>query len=154
MRERWQNLSQRERVLVSLIAIIVGLWVLYRIIWFPLYHLNQRTYQDIQSKNNMIHLLETMQGSPLIKRVTQSSPIQLLPTVQQSIQQANLSGSLTSISQTNSQTLQLSFQQVAVTSWLKWLQSLMSTSPVAIDTWQATRTSDGIANIELTLIQR
>ena len=94
MRERWQNLSQRERVwLASLRSLLVC--GCYRIIWFPLYHLNQRTYQDIQSKNNMINLLETMQGSPLIKHVSNVTGT-ITPTVQQSIQQANLSGSLTS----------------------------------------------------------
>ena len=31
MRERWQNLSQRERVLVSLIAIIVGILSVWRV---------------------------------------------------------------------------------------------------------------------------
>jgi type II secretory pathway component PulM len=152
MLDKWKGLSGRERFIITVLFVIVGIWLVYQLICLPLYDLNKSSYNKIESTNRFISLLDEMQGSPLLSRVSSNGSLQLLPTTQQVLQQAHISSSVTKVDQVNSKAIELTFKGVVVADYMQWLQHMLSSYPVAISSLHMSRVSSGVADIDVALL--
>jgi type II secretory pathway component PulM len=154
----WSQLGQREQRMLSIGAIAVAFFILYAGIWMPIQdHLadmrvsigkDQKTLQWMQSADKEISHLEG-QSKQQKKSVT---PVELLSIVQQTVEEAELSSSLTSSKQASGDSIVLHFQKTDFDRLMAMLIITLKEQNVTVTQFSATAANaPGVVNADVTL---
>lgn len=130
MKERWNNLTLREKQTLSLGVLVIGILIIYLLVLSPLnnkvntmrdqIHHNQDLLAWMQQTDKQIQdLAKTAQPTPTV-HATGS----LLSIVQKQINRTPLVSSLKQLHQGENDSVQMSFQQVDFDQLMAWLIQL------------------------------
>lgn len=157
IRAWWENLLERERRMLSVGGFIVGILVIYALIWSPLSNLVFDYKTQVTSKRQLLVFLQ--RASQKISQL-QSSGISvdasvksggLLTVVEQSLSSQQLSHYLKQVQQPTQNQITLNFDNVPFDKLMQWLQMLITTQGVRVVHFSATRLSMGEANVQVVL---
>lgn len=146
---RWRRFSTREQQSVTVLAIAV----LVAVIYFGVVEPVNDTISDLQQRISLqqavlVHIQPEISAATSLKSTTKAQPVaaaDLLPTVDQSLQQIGLHKAVTEIRQTGSNQVQITFTSVPFDSLVTWLVQLWQTHQIQttrIDVQRATTLGD------------
>ena len=153
----WENLSERDRRVLTIGGIISIILIIYLFIWNPLANavVNQKT--DIKKQQSLLHYLQqsaikiqTFRASG-VSATTKTSEA-LLTLIETSLSSQQLSGFLQQVQQPQDNQAELTFERAPFDKLMRWLQTLWSTQGVSATTFSATRLSVmGTVDVVMTL---
>jgi type II secretory pathway component PulM len=130
MKERWGDLSMREKQAMRLGTAITIMVLMYGLIWTPLHNyiltLRHQTAQQralltwLQTADQQIRTAEGMRQ----KSTPTHSAAARLSIIQNSLKQSQLEKNVSQLTQTENDVVQLNFQQVAFDPLIAWLTQL------------------------------
>jgi type II secretory pathway component PulM len=126
MKERWANLSLREKQTTTLGALGAAILLCYTLIWSPLSEKLDQLRHQIKSDQS---LLSWMQESnkriealeKTAEHISHKTNGSLLGNIQTSVNNSTLAKQLVQLQQSENDTVQLHFQQVGFDNFIKWL---------------------------------
>lgn len=157
MKDWWMNLAIREKQTLALGAVLVGIFIIYAIIFAPLsssvgnlrekIHKNQMLLTWMQESDKRIQFLEKKpQTAP------EKSSASLLSIVQDDINQNPIAKTVSQLQQADSDTIQLHLQAVSFDNMIKWLATLCQQQHLAVNQLTITNgTAIGVVDAELRL---
>lgn len=158
MRERWDNLALREKQMLILGAVVVGVLLIYLLIWTPLINKNENLREQIHQNQA---LLAWMQDADkrirLIEKTASKNPPvhttgSLLGLVQKQLNLSPLVSSLTQLHQVENNAVQLTFQKVDFDKMMAWLIQMARQHELIVSQMSVTpTTTPGMVSIELVL---
>lgn len=138
IKEKWQQLSLREKQAVSLGAVVVTIFIFYQAIWKPaLDHLaslrskiisDQKTLAFMRAADNALQKSEKLSS---VKNQNSSVP-GLLSQLKNQINAAGLEQSLTQLKQSANERVEIHFQKVEFDKLMALLIKIMKENPVTI----------------------
>jgi general secretion pathway protein M len=154
----WESLANRERLMITIAGVFVGILFVYGVIWSPL----SSAVEDYQTQvNSQQHLLAYLQAASRkiqqlkaegIEASTGSSQTDLLSLAEQTLSQQGLSIYLKQVQQPKQNQIQLTLENVPFDKLMQWTQQLSNTQGVHVVTLNATRLPIvGTANVDMTL---
>jgi general secretion pathway protein M len=158
IRSWWENLQDRERRMLSVGAPVVGILVIYALIWSPLSDSVTDHKMQVASQKQLLVFLQ--RASRKISQL-QASGISvdasvesggLLTLVEQSLSSQQLSNYLKQVQQPTQNQIRLNFEDVPFDKLMQWLQMLITTHGIRVERFSATRLSKmGEANVQVVL---
>lgn len=156
MKDWWMNLAIREKQMAALGILLVGLFIIYEIMFAPLLgsvdnlrdkiHKNQSLLTWMESSDKRIQFLEK---SPQTKEKSSAS---LLSIVQDDINKNPIAKSISQLQQADNDTIQLHLQNVSFDNMIKWLATLCQQQHLMINQLTITTgSSAGMVDAELRL---
>lgn len=144
LKEKWQNLSDRERLSVSVVGILLAIMVVYYGIINPL-------ASAVDSVKQQVNVQQTLAAwmAPRVAALTQlkiSAPTQvilpanLLATVDTQLKQSAMAGAVTQISQTNVNQVQVTLKEVPFDELMTWLVQQWQQSQIQVSDFSAEKT--------------
>lgn len=156
MRDKWQQRSPRERRLISLGGLVVGILIFYLLIWSPLESAVTQQHQLQQTTQQLYAWMQ--EKSVLIARLKQATggvrgrPTSLLLVTERSLAQAKLASYIKKVEQPDQTSLALQLDAIPFDGFISWLQRLDSQYAISIKSVKVKRTAvTGVVDIELTL---
>lgn len=133
MKNYWNSLNERERNLLSLMGIVVGLYLLYLLIISPIQNQLEEKRQRLISQQDTLLWMQKLQasGKPA-KNLLPLSKNQLPGMISQQLKTANLSRFSYQIEQTGTGDTQLQFEQVPFKTFFVWLKKIHETYQINI----------------------
>ena len=144
MRERWQQLQNRERGLIVLAAVVIVLVLLWTFVWEPLQQSSQDNRARIAEQQSLLLWLESIEPEVQRLRAEQNartgignrSPISL---IDQTARAAGLAGALQRIEPASSNQVRVVFEQVEFAGLMEWLSSLLAEQPYRVEQFSGQR---------------
>lgn len=156
LEQRWQSLAPRERKMLAVCAIVVGLLFLYYVIIQPLSNKVTQLQQDVQTQTELLAWMQ-----PRVQRLqaqTQKTPArqlttsQLLQMLNTSLKRTDFANNLQEVSQTQDGGVQITLQKVPFDKLVTWLVQQQKANHVEVSRMSAQRTdSIGLANVVLAI---
>lgn|SRR3990167_4930716 len=155
----WFGLSDRERRLLTIGGIFLGLFLFYVLVWSPLSSLVSTYHTRVTTEQSLLLYLQSAQEK--IRdyeargiHVSDVGQKDLLTTIEQSAAQHQLSAFLKQVEQPESHHIQLTFEKVPFDQCMEWLQELSMNSGIRVVTLSADRltTPIGTANLKIMLM--
>lgn len=135
----WEPLAPREKQVVIIGSIIVGLLILYYLIWSPyLNHMNNLRENIVSQEKNLAWMqtanneIDRIAGQDSNKNKI-TSPVALLGLLQQQINQAGLSTQLTQLKQASDDSVEMHFQKVSFDALMKMLITAIKGQAITIN---------------------
>lgn len=155
---RWDNLLDRERQILSIGGVLVGILFIYAVIWSPLSNAvaNQKTrlqsqQQLLQYIQNANRLIAQYKASGIAVHVA-TTDTNLLSEAQKTLSKQGLSVFLKQVQQPTSNQLSLTFDAVPFDHLMAWLENLTTTRGVKVLQLSATRLPEmGMAEVKVVL---
>lgn len=158
MKDWWMNLSLREKQTVALGTLLLGLFIIYEIMFAPLsssvdnlrdkIHKNQTLLTWMQQSDKRIQFLEKAPPQTSSEKASAS----LLSIVQDDINKNPIAKSISQLQQADSDTIQLHLQNVSFDNTIKWLATLCQQQHLVINQLTIiTGTTAGMVDAELRL---
>lgn len=157
MRERWQNLSLREKQSVAAAGVVVGLFLIYILIWSPLTSKTDELRDSIKHEQSLLSWMQEADKEmrnyvPQSEGKTFTSTAALLAWVQASVQQSSLSKQLTQLRARGTDSIELQMQNVSFDEFIAWLMKAQSQQHFKINQLSVTKTNvPGVVQVELVL---
>lgn len=159
MKEWWNNLGLREKQYVTGGIIFLTLFLLYEILWAPFssvndslrseIHHNQKLLSWMQEANQHIQLTESMSQNNTSSR----SSAALLSLLQKEINQSTFANNVQQISQSENNSVQITFLKVNFDSLIKWLTQLWQKHNLSVHQINATPNGAlGIVDVTVVLV--
>ena len=158
LREWWANLSQQEKRAVSIGGSILGLFLLYTIVWSPSLDHLAAMRKRIKSDE---HTLSWMQGANAkIKALSNRNestgqtvtPVALMSELQKQINQNSLGQSLKQLKQAGNDTIEISFKQVNFDKAIDFLIAMMKQYKFSVEQMSSIADKEsGMVDLELIL---
>jgi type II secretory pathway component PulM len=152
----WQNLSQRDRVIVFYAGIVCAFMLFYLLVLSPL---SEKNAALIESNAQTKELIGWMQNSKV--QLTQlqhqeknkaSANVSLLSAIEQSVKRNRLESAAGEIKQQEKNHVQISFAQVDFLAVMRWIEDVQVTTASKIDKVTLQKTDKpGIVHVDLTL---
>lgn len=133
MMQYWNNLNDRERLLLSLGLSIVAIYLIYLLIYAPLSKSVHHKSLQLLEKQDTLTWMKKINGE--IQKETPAELIsntKLLSLVDSQLREGELKNFSHQLQQTNSGEIQLSFDEAPFNAFLAWLWSLQSTYSIAL----------------------
>jgi len=155
MKDWWINLSAKEKQTVSIGSIVVGIFLVYQLIWLPIANSteqlrekvlhNQALLSWMQESDKRIQLLENVQTPSAVAKSS------LLTTVQNALNKTTFASVVTQLQQSENNLVKLHFEKVNFDELVKWL-TVLSQEKIVIDQMTVIpSTTPGIVSAELQL---
>lgn len=157
----WQSRAERERLMLGVGGVILGLFVLYSAIWSPLSNTASEYRSDVITQRALLIYLQNANSRVSALRAegiqaataTSSAAINLLTLTEQTLAQHQLSAFLKGVQQQPDNKIQLTFVDVPMDRLMGWVQQLLTTENVKVDTMTADRqVVTGTADVTLVLM--
>lgn len=153
----WGNLLDRERQLITIAGLVVGILFIYGVIWSPLSDAVQDRKTEVTTQEKLLHYLQHV--SFTISRlksegiqVNAASNADLLSLAEQTLSQQELSSYLKQVQQPKQNQIALTFDNVPFDKLMQWLQTLTTSQGVRVTQLSAQRLPViGTANVKITL---
>lgn len=157
----WSALADRERLMVGVGGIFVGVFVIYSGIWSPLSTTVSDYKFQVQSQRALLAYLQNaavkinaLRAEGVQASIGAASQEGLLSVVEQSVKQHKLSSYLKQVEQPEGGQVLLTFENAPLDQTMGWLQQLLATQNVKIVSVTATRLpTSGAANLKIILSQ-
>jgi general secretion pathway protein M len=158
MKEWWNNLALREKQMVSLGAVILGALLIYLLLWSPLDNAVSNLRNEIHHNQELLTWM--MDADKRLQNLAKSGqPKQpaavsgsLLSIVQKQINRTSLVSSLSQMHQTDSDSVQLTFQKVEFDKLISWLIELTRDQGITITQMTVTPSpTPGVVAVDLVL---
>jgi len=156
MRAWWQQREPRERGLLTGLAGLVLLVLLWLLVWEPL--ASARATQRAQLASQMALLDWLERAAPQLAQVTSQvhrerslegrSP---MAVVDQSARNAGLAGALRRIEPEGERAVRVELEQAAFSDLMQWLAALLAERPLVVERFDADRAEPGRVNCTLVL---
>jgi general secretion pathway protein M len=153
----WENLADRERHIVAIGCMVVGILFIYTAIWSPLSDaVVDRKIQVTTHRQLLRYLQHASQTISQLKTqgvvVDAKGNIDLLSLAEQTLSQQDLSAYLKQVQQPQQNQIALTFENVPFDKLMQWLQMMTSQHGILISQLTATRLPIvGTANVQMTL---
>lgn len=153
----WENLSDRERQMVSIGGVIVGVLFVYMTIWSPLSDaVADRKMQVTTHRQLLQYLQRASQTIAQLKSdgivVDSSGNVDLLSLAEQTLSQQSLSTYLKQVQQPQQNQIALTFKNVPFDKLMQWLQTMTTQHDIKVQQFTAKRLPTiGTANVQMTL---
>lgn len=126
MQQWWDNLALREKRIVIIGSILLGIFVIYQFIITPVHNgLNnmrktvQQDQQLLQWMHNTSQKITALQGGSVNSKLIGTEA--LLTTIDQSVRSSAIATNLTSIQQNANNTVDVKFSSVSFDELTKWM---------------------------------
>jgi general secretion pathway protein M len=155
LRDQWSKLAPGERRLVTAGGAVLGVVVLYALLWLPVQKELARLRVSVPEERTQLERMRAQAASikPLRAR-SGSAPAAgtLLAVVEQSATARGLRGSITRMEADGSAGVQLTLDAVSFNSLLSWLSDLQDSHTLLVDTASMdAHTAPGTVNAKLKL---
>lgn len=156
-KERWDALGKREQLALLIGASFVTFFILYELIWSPyldaVENLRARVTDEQKTLQWMQAADQTMQQMQMnSQKNTKLSPVALLGVMQKEINTAGLTGELTSLKQSATDSVQMSFQKVEFDKLAALLTKTVKEQNVTVSQLSATAdATPGLVTAEIVL---
>ena len=154
----WFNLAERERKMLSVGGVVVGVLLFYTIIWGPSFSVVSMYETRVNTQRSLLQYLQAakmqiQQYQTQGIQVVSTSHGNLLTTVEQSATQHHLTTFLKQVEQAQANHVTATFEKVPFDQCMEWLQELSMISGVRVISLSATRlsTPTGTADLTVTL---
>ena len=158
MKERWNNLTLREKQTVVLGALVVGILIIYLALLSPLNNKVNNMREQIRHDQELLGWMQqTDKQIQALAKTSQPAPTahatgSLLSIVQKQINRTPLVSSLKQLHQGENDSVQMSFQQVDFDQLMAWLIQLSQQQGLIVSQMSVTpSTSPGIVATDLVL---
>lgn len=158
MREWWENLAERERLLLSLGVLVLALLLVYLFIVEPLQNEFKTATAEHDAKTTLLQKLRSAAAEADALRSQQVATGSLPDgavaqnVVQESAEAAGLKEQINDVAAEDAHTVKLSLEQARFDTALLWLATLRQQYGLRVEAFSATRGGDaGTADMELTL---
>jgi type II secretory pathway component PulM len=138
LKEWWSNLAIREQQALVTGALVLGVLVIYQVIWSPMVDHVAFLRHQIQTKENLLAWMQTtdkqiqqMQGRSQ-RGEKPLSPVVALSFLQKQIHQARLESQLSELRQVSADSLEMHFQKVEFVKFIRLLARVVSEQRLAI----------------------
>ncbi len=158
MRSWWEGLQDRERQMISIGAAMVGVLMIYALIWSPLSDAVVDRKTQVESQQQLLIYLQ--HASTKISRlkasgITVDTAVDntgLLALVEQTLGSQQLNSYLKEVKQPQQNQIALTFEKVPFDKLMQWLQVLSTTHGVYVQNLFATRLMViGTADVKMVL---
>jgi general secretion pathway protein M len=151
----WENLLDRERQMLTVGGIVVGILVIYAAIWTPLSNAVQDRKMAVMTQQRLLNYLQ--KSSATIQQLkaegvqaSVSDNVDLLSLTEQSLSQEGLSSYLKQVQQPEKNHVALTFEKVPFDKLMQWLQEMTTSHGVSVTQLNASRLPEiGTANVTL-----
>lgn len=157
MKAWWENLAQREKILVAGGGTILALLILYQFIIAPIHHGLANSRNTLAADQELLGWMQTA-SQKIIALQSQGTLGQfvgseaLLTTTQQSVHASAIGSSVTSIQQNTNNTVEVKFNKVAFDALTQWQIDLRKQFGIQAKQLLISRVSNnGIVQADLTL---
>ena len=153
----WENLLDRERQMVLIGGIAVGIIFIYAAIWSPLSDAVEDNKTRFVSQQKLLQYLKKSAATIAQLKsagieVSAGASSDLLSTAEQTLSQDELSMYLKQVQQPKATQVQLNFEGIPFDKFMVWLQTLSTTHGAHVNQLTATKLSEiGTANVQVTL---
>ena len=150
LNQAWSSLAVREQRLLKLLALVLGFWLVYQLIWSPIHTGAQQAQQNLTQAQNQWQWLN--QQAPIIQAAKTHAPAittqsQMIARLQQSLRNHNIADQAQAITPMQ-QGVQVSFEQVAAPLFFQWLSFIEQQGLVA-DRMQLEPIETGVIKVTL-----
>ncbi|HLB56088.1 MAG TPA: type II secretion system protein M [Coxiellaceae bacterium] len=153
----WGGLLDRERQMLMIGGIAVGIFLIYAAIWSPLSDAVQDRKTEVVTQRKLLHYLQNASSTITELKtegiqVSAASNADLLSLAEQTLSQQDLSNFLKQVQQPKQNQIALTFQSVPFDKLMQWLQTLATQHGVRVTQLSAQRLAMiGTANVKMTL---
>lgn len=158
IRAWWESLLDRERQMVSIGAAIVGVLMIYALIWSPLSDAVLDRKTQVESQQQLLIYLQhaaTKIGRLKASGITVDATADntgLLALVEQTLGSQQLNSYLKQVQQPQQNQIALTFEKVPFDKLMQWLQMLSTTHGIHVQNLSATRlVVIGTADVQMVL---
>jgi len=155
LRDQWNKLEPRERRLATAGGIVLGIALLYMLLWLPVQKELARLRVSVPEERTQLQRMRAQAASikPLRARSGAKPPAgTLLPVVEQSASARGLRGFITRMEASGGNGVQLTLDAVPFNSLLSWLADLQDSHSLLVEsTSMDAHTAPGTVNAKLKL---
>lgn len=155
LRDQWNNLAPRERHLAMAGGILVGVTLLYMLLWLPVQKELGRLRVSVPEERTQLQRMRLQAASiqPLRARSgAKPAAGTLLPVIEQSASARGLRGFITRMEASGGNGVQLTLDAVPFNSLLSWLADLQDSHSLLVEnTSMDAHTAPGTVNAKLKL---
>ncbi|MDT8410280.1 MAG: type II secretion system protein GspM [Wenzhouxiangellaceae bacterium] len=144
----WKKLQARERVLIVAAALVMGLVAAWLLVWEPLQESQAQLRQQLAQQRALNDWLDRL--APEIERLRDGDRVErsmegrsALSEIDQSARAAGLAGALQRIEPGAGDQVRVVFEQAGFVNLMKWLDQLVATRPLAVESFSADRDNGG-----------
>lgn len=153
----WENLLDRERRMLTIGGIVVGILFVYAVIWSPLSDAVQDRKTEAMTQQKLLQYLQKSAATIQKLRAegihaASAENVDLLSLTEQSLSQQGLSDDLRQVQQVEKNQVALTFVNVPFDKLMQWLEEMSTSHGVHVSQLHATRLPMiGTANVTLSL---
>jgi general secretion pathway protein M len=157
MKNWWLNLSLREKQAASLGAILLGIFIIYEILFAPLITKNEKLRQKIRSNQTLLLWMQDTNTKiqSLTKNKTKLShknSASLLSALQNAINNSKIAKNVSQLQQSEEDSVQLHLQKVSFDELITWLTLTCQENKLLIVEMAATFSGEpGLVNVDIKL---
>ena len=158
MKQWWESLAERERLLLSVGALVLALLLAYLFVVEPLRNELKTATAERDAKTSLFHKLQGAAAEADVLRARQVEAGTLpdgadaQSLVQQSAEAAGLKEQIKNVGSGDAGSVKLSLEQARFDTVLLWLATLRQQYGLRVEAFSATRAGEpGAADIDLTL---
>lgn len=157
MKEWWDGLNSREKMLIAIGAGSIFLWILYELLWSPMLSIvNTRRDALIEKARVLQSLLDARVRIQNLQGLGFKAPGKfrepLLVLTERSLQKKNLSGHVKSLRQEQDNQIELVLESIVFDNMAKWLQELWQNDGIIVQSAVINASeSSGVVNVKLVL---
>lgn len=153
----WSGLLDRERQMLTVAGVVVGIYLVYSLIWSPLSDAVTDRKTQVQSQQTLLQYMQ--HASTVIQQYKASgmtvgdmtTASNLLSVVEESASTQDLSSYIKQVAQPQPNQIELTIEAVPLDKLMQWVQTL-STHGVGVSQFSATRLPTiGTANVKMIL---
>ena len=153
----WESLLDRERRLLVICGVVLGIFIIYSVIWSPLFNSVEDLKIQIGAQQKVLHYLQrastTISGLKAEGIQATQSGGDLLSLAEQTLSQQALSTYLKQVKQPQQNQITLIFQNVPFDKLMQWVQMMVTQHAVSVKQMTATRLSEvGAADVTINLV--
>lgn len=156
LRDQWNRLAPRERQLAAAGGIVVGITLLYMLIWLPVQKELARLRVSVPQERTQLQRMR--EQATFIKPLRARSAAKpaagtLLSVVEQTLSARNMRGFISRMEASGSNGVQISLDAVPFNSLLSWLADLQDSHSLLVESATVdAHTTPGTVNAKLKLI--
>jgi general secretion pathway protein M len=153
MRQYWQNLNEREQLMVSVTAACLFFYLIYLLLYSPLETAVTNKLAELQEKKETLSWMQQVRQQPLSSKIPQpTSNAKILTLIDSQLNNGPLKPFHYQLQQTGGGDIELSFEQVPFAPFLLWLWNLTRDYAITLKQFSAERTgTPGMVKLIVTI---
>ncbi|EKD77956.1 MAG: hypothetical protein ACD_42C00104G0002 [uncultured bacterium] len=157
IKDHWDNLSERERRVLSIGGVLVFIFLVYALLWSPLSDAVSDYHHRVVEQRQLLQFLKNAQQKiQLFEKqgvvVGSGNDSDLLTLTEKTLSSQHLSMYLKQVQEPKQKKITLTFEKVPFDALMQWLNQLIKLRNVDVTQFSAEKLPDvGTANVTMTL---